>query len=61
VFRENQHPDENERAELARRLGITGKQVKFWFQNRRSSVKVEIYIILLHLGLFNKVACVWLA
>ncbi|KAM0911556.1 hypothetical protein ACQ4PT_013384 [Festuca glaucescens] len=41
VFRENQHPDEKERAELARRLGITGKQVKFWFQNRRSSLKTQ--------------------
>jgi homeobox-leucine zipper protein len=41
VFRENQHPDEKERADLARRLGITGKQVKFWFQNRRTSQKVE--------------------
>ncbi|KAM0902748.1 hypothetical protein ACQ4PT_019048 [Festuca glaucescens] len=41
VFRENQHPDEKERADLARRLGITGKQVKFWFQNRRSSQKTQ--------------------
>ncbi|KAK1615992.1 hypothetical protein QYE76_021509 [Lolium multiflorum] len=41
VFRENQHPDEKERADLSRRLGITGKQVKFWFQNRRSSQKTQ--------------------
>ncbi|KAK1615991.1 hypothetical protein QYE76_021508 [Lolium multiflorum] len=41
VFRKNQHPYEKERADLARRLGITRKQVKFWFQNRRTSQKIQ--------------------
>lgn len=35
----NNHPDEKERLELGRRLSLESKQVKFWFQNRRTQMK----------------------
>ncbi|CAM0946207.1 unnamed protein product [Alopecurus aequalis] len=42
AFRENQHPDEKERAELGTRVGISAPQVKFWFQNRRAAQKIQV-------------------
>lgn len=39
-FKMNNHPDEKERLELGKRLSLEGKQVKFWFQNRRTQMKV---------------------
>ncbi|EXC36218.1 Homeobox-leucine zipper protein ROC6 [Morus notabilis] len=42
VFKEFPHPDENQRRELGRELGLDPKQVKFWFQNKRTQTKVYI-------------------
>lgn len=41
-FKENPHPDEKARLELGRKLGLESKQVKFWFQNRRTQMKTQI-------------------
>ncbi|XP_022765158.1 homeobox-leucine zipper protein ANTHOCYANINLESS 2-like isoform X4 [Durio zibethinus] len=38
-FKECPHPDEKQRMELSRRLGLENKQIKFWFQNRRTQMK----------------------
>ncbi|CAJ2651004.1 unnamed protein product [Trifolium pratense] len=40
-FKRNAHPDERERKELGRRLGLEPSQIKFWFQNRRTGLKVR--------------------
>lgn len=40
-FKECPHPDEKQRMELSRRLGLENKQIKFWFQNRRTQMKVN--------------------
>ena len=39
-FKECPHPDEKQRTELSMRLGLESKQIKFWFQNRRTQMKV---------------------
>ncbi|KZV41040.1 homeobox-leucine zipper protein ANTHOCYANINLESS 2 [Dorcoceras hygrometricum] len=41
-FKENPHPDEKSRLELGRRLGLDVRQVKFWFQNRRTQIKTQL-------------------
>ncbi|WOG91331.1 hypothetical protein DCAR_0310579 [Daucus carota subsp. sativus] len=41
-FKENPHPDEKQRLELGRRLNLENKQVKFWFQNRRTQMKTQL-------------------
>ncbi|TYH58077.1 hypothetical protein ES332_D08G130700v1 [Gossypium tomentosum] len=41
-FKECPHPDEKQRMELSRRLGLEGKQIKFWFQNRRTQMKTQL-------------------
>ncbi|MED6110296.1 hypothetical protein PIB30_041654 [Stylosanthes scabra] len=33
------HPDEAQRRQLAEEVGIEPKQVKFWFQNKRTQIK----------------------
>uniref|UniRef100_A0ACD5V2J7 Uncharacterized protein n=2 Tax=Avena sativa TaxID=4498 RepID=A0ACD5V2J7_AVESA len=38
-FRECPHPDEKQRAELGKKLGLRPAQIKFWFQNRRTQMK----------------------
>ncbi|EOY23125.1 Homeobox-leucine zipper family protein / lipid-binding START domain-containing protein isoform 4 [Theobroma cacao] len=38
-FKECPHPDEKQRLELSRRLALESKQIKFWFQNRRTQMK----------------------
>ncbi|KAJ8769455.1 hypothetical protein K2173_002945 [Erythroxylum novogranatense] len=38
-FKECLHPDEKQRSELSRRLCLENKQIKFWFQNRRTQMK----------------------
>ncbi|XP_057425278.1 homeobox-leucine zipper protein HDG1 isoform X2 [Lotus japonicus] len=41
-FKECPHPDEKQRMDLSRRLGLENKQVKFWFQNRRTQMKTQL-------------------
>lgn len=38
-FKECPHPDDKQRKELGRRLGLEPLQVKFWFQNKRTQMK----------------------
>lgn len=63
LFKECPHPDEKQRLELSKRLCLETRQVKFWFQNRRTQMKVKIktffflgsYVMLLgliYLGVF---------
>ena len=42
LFKECPHPDEKQRLELSKRLCLETRQVKFWFQNRRTQMKVTI-------------------
>ncbi|CAA6665987.1 unnamed protein product [Spirodela intermedia] len=39
LFKESPHPDEKQRQQLSDRLGLAPRQVKFWFQNRRTQIK----------------------
>ncbi|KAI5423513.1 homeobox-leucine zipper protein PROTODERMAL FACTOR 2 [Lathyrus oleraceus] len=41
AFRENPHPDDKQRKEMGARLGLEPLQIKFWFQNRRTQLKVQ--------------------
>ncbi|KAK4363128.1 hypothetical protein RND71_018369 [Anisodus tanguticus] len=41
-FKENPHPDEKARLELGKRLSLESRQVKFWFQNRRTQMKTQL-------------------
>lgn len=47
-FKECPHPDDKQRKELSRELGLEPLQVKFWFQNKRTQMKVMILINLTH-------------
>ncbi|XP_052196358.1 homeobox-leucine zipper protein ROC8-like isoform X3 [Diospyros lotus] len=40
-FKECPHPDENQRRQLGRELGLEPKQIKFWFQNKRTQTKAQ--------------------
>ncbi|KAG5524865.1 hypothetical protein RHGRI_031511 [Rhododendron griersonianum] len=40
-FEECQHPNERQRLQLGRELGLTPTQIKFWFQNKRTLVKAQ--------------------
>lgn len=42
LFKECPHPDEKQRLELSKRLCLETRQVKFWFQNRRTQMKVAM-------------------
>ncbi|CAN0902720.1 Homeobox-leucine zipper protein HDG1 [Linum grandiflorum] len=46
LFNENTHPDSTVRLELSRKLGLQARQVKFWFQNRRTQVKKNDTIVM---------------
>ncbi|CAA0826926.1 Homeobox-leucine zipper protein GLABRA 2, partial [Striga hermonthica] len=39
LFKESPHPDEKQRLQLSKQLGLHPRQVKFWFQNRRTQIK----------------------
>ncbi|CAI9095190.1 OLC1v1031074C1 [Oldenlandia corymbosa var. corymbosa] len=41
-FMENQHPNESQRQQLSRDLGLDPRQIKFWFQNKRTQTKANI-------------------
>ncbi|KAK1575964.1 hypothetical protein Q3G72_009754 [Acer saccharum] len=40
-FKECPHPDDNQRRQLGRDLGLDPKQIKFWFQNKRTQTKAQ--------------------
>ncbi|KAK8615596.1 hypothetical protein V6N13_017181 [Hibiscus sabdariffa] len=40
-FKECPHPDDKQRKELGRELGLEPLQVKFWFQNKRTQMKTQ--------------------
>ncbi|XP_076956922.1 homeobox-leucine zipper protein HDG1-like isoform X1 [Bidens hawaiensis] len=42
LFKECPHPDDKQRLELSRRLCLETRQVKFWFQNRRTQMKTQL-------------------
>ncbi|KAJ3692575.1 hypothetical protein LUZ60_011670 [Juncus effusus] len=39
LFKDSPHPDEKQRQQLSKQLGLSARQVKFWFQNRRTQIK----------------------
>ncbi|XWS37519.1 hypothetical protein CRYUN_Cryun19dG0050200 [Craigia yunnanensis] len=41
MFKECPHPDEKQRLQLSRELGLASRQIKFWFQNRRTQMKAQ--------------------
>ncbi|KAG9150557.1 hypothetical protein Leryth_026875 [Lithospermum erythrorhizon] len=41
MFKERPHPDEKTRMMLSRELGLAPRQIKFWFQNRRTQMKAQ--------------------
>ncbi|XVF52313.1 hypothetical protein PTKIN_Ptkin05aG0008600 [Pterospermum kingtungense] len=41
VFKDCPHPDDKQRMKLSQELGLKPRQVKFWFQNRRTQMKAQ--------------------
>ncbi|XP_052183651.1 homeobox-leucine zipper protein HDG11-like isoform X2 [Diospyros lotus] len=41
MFKDFPHPDEKQRLQLSRELGLAPRQIKFWFQNRRTQMKAQ--------------------
>ncbi|XP_042490003.1 homeobox-leucine zipper protein ROC8-like isoform X2 [Macadamia integrifolia] len=41
VFKQHPHPDEKQRNQLSKDLGLEPRQIKFWFQNRRTQMKAQ--------------------
>lgn len=50
LFKECPHPDDKQRQKLSLDLGLKPRQVKFWFQNRRTQMKVMEHFLQLWLG-----------
>ncbi|KAG6494882.1 hypothetical protein ZIOFF_042665 [Zingiber officinale] len=42
MFKDCPHPDDKQRQDLSRRLRLEPRQIKFWFQNRRTQMKTQI-------------------
>ncbi|WCJ25143.1 Homeobox-leucine zipper protein ROC8 [Euphorbia peplus] len=40
-FKDCPHPDENQRSQLSKDLNLEPKQIKFWFQNKRTQAKAQ--------------------
>ncbi|KAL0394683.1 UNVERIFIED_CONTAM: Homeobox-leucine zipper protein ROC2 [Sesamum latifolium] len=40
-FKQYPHPNNNQRKELSDKLGLEPLQIKFWFQNKRTQLKIE--------------------
>ncbi|KAL0354126.1 UNVERIFIED_CONTAM: Homeobox-leucine zipper protein ROC2 [Sesamum angustifolium] len=40
-FKQCPHPNNNQRKELSEKLGLEPLQVKFWFQNKRTQLKID--------------------
>ncbi|XP_010550261.1 PREDICTED: homeobox-leucine zipper protein HDG8 [Tarenaya hassleriana] len=40
-FKECPHPDEHQRCQLGKELDLEPKQIKFWFQNKRTQTKAQ--------------------
>ncbi|KAK1286952.1 Homeobox-leucine zipper protein PROTODERMAL FACTOR 2 [Acorus calamus] len=40
IFDRNSHPDEKQMKELSLQLNMKRSQIKFWFQNRRTHLKI---------------------
>ncbi|GMP47864.1 hypothetical protein CsSME_00015427 [Camellia sinensis var. sinensis] len=40
-FEQCQHPNERQRCQLGKEVGLTPLQIKFWFQNKRTLVKAQ--------------------
>ncbi|XP_060202903.1 homeobox-leucine zipper protein ROC8-like isoform X2 [Lycium barbarum] len=47
-FKECQYPDEDQRIQLGREVGLDPKQIKYWFQNRRARTKVRFLARAVH-------------
>ncbi|XP_008799024.2 homeobox-leucine zipper protein ROC8-like [Phoenix dactylifera] len=41
MFNMYPHPDEKQRMQLSRDLGLEPRQIKFWFQNKRTQMKAQ--------------------
>ena len=53
-FKDCPHPDENQRRQLSRELGLEPRQIKFWFQNKRTQTKVYYFFIFFIFLIFLK-------
>jgi len=56
-FKECPHPDEKQRLDLSKRLALENKQVKFWFQNRRTQMKVNLKTLIQYILLNLNAVC----
>jgi len=68
MFRKCPHPTKTTRCQIAEELGLDPKQVKFWFQNKRTQIKVITIFIYFHFIFIkqkfsdnNHFASVWFA
>ncbi|KAL9276089.1 hypothetical protein ACSQ67_026367 [Phaseolus vulgaris] len=41
IFKECSHPDETRRRQIGEELGLDAKQVKFWFQNKKTQLRTK--------------------